>query len=199
MSTISQILLLFISFSITCNCCVVDFYVDLTYGSYRSEVRWWIKQDGVTFASGTSSDRYNIKVSGVDTSRSFQVSGKDTFGDSWNGAVLRIYKYPSYEVNQGRQVLYEWSGPTNSDDKRTILKTANLKNDFSCAPPCKATVEELACSSGFFAGTGIDCNLDKRFICMACPPGKYQNNANSTFCFGCDPGLYNPDFGRKTT
>ena len=97
-------------------------------GSYKSEVTWGIRYNGNVILSGSGGQTKYICLSKA----RYEVYGKDSYGDSWNGANLTI------QGVGGNQKVYlaGWTGPEDNDNKDEV-KTYVLidKNAGVPAPP----------------------------------------------------------------
>ena len=81
----------------------VQVTVACTTGSYSNEVRWEVRQNSIVVASGRGGKSANVCL---ELGQQVVVTGKDTYGDSWNGAVLTI------SGTVGTVYLSAWSGPS---------------------------------------------------------------------------------------
>jgi hypothetical protein len=164
----------------------VNVNVVCTPGSYANEVRWEIKQNGAVVTSGQGGQTKQACLLG---NVLVTVEGRDTFGDSWNGATLKVV-----DATDGTEYLAPWTGPQNSDNKVTVTTTFYLPcppGTYGVPPSCSN------CSVGKFWTT-----FGKRenetsgcpYTSTTCPQGYFCNGVGGTAITPCSAGT----FGNKS-
>ena len=103
--TATRILLLFLTGYVQHSLACVSVVVICTAGGFPGEIQWNITQSGALVTSGIGGEN---KTACLTAGVLVNVSGSDSYGDSWNGATLRVI-----DVFDGTEVfLPSWTGPS---------------------------------------------------------------------------------------
>ena len=85
--TATRILLLFLTGCVQHSLACVSVVVICTAGSFPWEIQWNITQSGALVTSGIGGEN---KTACLTAGVLVNVSGSDSYGDSWNGATLKV-------------------------------------------------------------------------------------------------------------
>ena len=124
-------------------------------GTFNNERSWKILQNGIELVNGKGGETKTLCLSGGN----YTVVGKDSYGDGWNGGVLKVVR-----TSDGHITFGPWSGPQNCP--------------YSNRSPCKAEVFSTfsLCWVGWY-GTWPNCT--------ECPAGKYATNTGKEVDTAC--------------